>query len=91
MNVAIIFNYFESALWFGIALTVFLRRNTPDKRLKKLAMLVSMSFTLFGLSDIVEASTGAWWRPLWLLGVKGLCVLSFVCCWIKYHKIKSLQ
>jgi hypothetical protein len=89
MSIASLFNYFEAAMWFGVAITLFIRRDKSNPGLTKLAIITSLSFALFGVSDLVEASTGAWWRPLWLLGLKGLCVLSFVCCWIKYHKISK--
>lgn len=59
MTIASIFNYFEAALWFAIELTVFVKGRTETKQLKSLAMIVSVSFGLFGISDLVEASTGA--------------------------------
>lgn len=31
----------------------------------------------FGVSDIIELQTGAWWRPWWLLLLKAACLLSF--------------
>jgi hypothetical protein len=89
MNIASIFNYFEAALWFGIALTLFLRRNADQVELKKLAVILSFGFFAFGISDIVEASTGAWWRPFWLLILKGVCILVFIYCWIRYLKMKA--
>ncbi len=89
MNIASLFNYFEACLWLLIAVTVFLRRIKTNPALTRLAVITSSSFALFGVSDLVEASSGAWWRPLWLLGLKGLCVLSFLCCWIKYHQINK--
>ena len=91
MNIAEIFNYFEAGLWFAIALIVFLKRNNPNVELKKLAVIVSISFAVFSVSDIIEASTGAWWRPLWLLGLKALCICSFVYCWIQYRKINKAK
>jgi hypothetical protein len=87
MTIVELFNYVESGLWFTIALLVFLRRNNRNIELKKLAVMLSISFAVFGISDLIEASTGAWWRPLWLLALKALCIFSFIYCWIKYRKI----
>lgn len=87
MNTASLFNYFEAGLWLVIARTVFVRRIKTSPALTRLAIITSFSFALFGVYDLVEASTGAWWRPLWLLELKSLCVLSFLCCWIKYLQI----
>jgi hypothetical protein len=89
VNIASIFNYCEAVLWFAIALTVFLRRKNANVKLTKLAMLVSISFFFFGISDLIEANTGAWWRPWWLLVLKALCILSFVTCWFKYRQINK--
>jgi hypothetical protein len=91
MDIAAIFNYFEAGLWFTIALIVFLKINNHNPELKKLAIIVSISFAVFSISDVIEASTGAWWRPVWLLVLKALCLLSFIYCWIKYRKIKNNQ
>lgn len=89
MNFASLFNYFEAGLWFSIALILLVCRKDLLPELKRLASIVGISFAVFGFSDIIEASTGAWWRPLGLLGLKGLCILSFICCWIKYSKINK--
>jgi hypothetical protein len=32
----------------------------------------------FGVSDVIEIQTGAWWRPWWLLVWKGLCIAVLV-------------
>lgn len=48
------------------------------------------SFIAFAVSDIIEAHTGAWWRPLWLLGLKSACVLALVSCYVRYKQIKHL-
>ena len=85
VNIASIFNYCEAVLWFSIALIIFLRRKNANVKLTKLAMLLSISFFFFGISDLIEANTGAWWRPWWLLVLKALCILSFVTCWYKYR------
>lgn len=91
MNIASLFNYGEAGLWFVIALTLFIRRIKTAAALNRLALLASVSFAFFGVSDLVEASTGAWWRPLWLLALKGACILAFVYCWIEYHKLSKTK
>lgn len=88
MNMASIFNYCEAGLWFIISLTVFLRLKKTEVKFKKLAVQTSISFFFFGISDLIEANTGAWWIPWWLLVLKALCILSFVYCLIKYKKLQ---
>lgn len=56
-------NYIEAGLWFSIALclgiNVFIKGRT-DVYFKVLIM-ASFTFTAFGISDLIEAQTGAWW------------------------------
>lgn len=70
-------NYAEAALWVVIAVivaTLSLRR----RRLNRTSVLLAVALLAFGASDIVEARTGAWWRPWWLLVWKGACLLCFL-------------
>ena len=72
------FNIFEAGLWstFGLLTAVFggpVRGMTPGLRI-----LLSVSFLAFGISDLIEFSTGAWWRPPGLLVYKGLCLPGIV-------------
>jgi hypothetical protein len=48
--------------------------------------LIALAITLiaFGISDIVETRTGAWYRPWWLLAWKSACVLSLLMLLIRY-------
>ena len=68
-------NYWECALWCAISVTFlgfFVVKHHAD-------LLVGfVAFALFGLSDYIEAGTGAWWTPWWLLVLKVGCVLVFV-------------
>lgn len=44
----------------------------------RLRVLLSLSFFAFGVSDLVEVTTGAWWRPPWLLALKGACLAGII-------------
>lgn len=61
-------NYFEAALWIAIGLIVLVRRRG------RLGMSLSGALFAFGISDIVETRTGAWYEPGWLLVWKCACV-----------------
>ncbi len=72
------FNIFEAGLWatFALLTAAFggrVRGVTPGLR-----ALLSASFLAFGTSDLVELSTGAWWRPPGLLVYKGVCLLGII-------------
>lgn len=51
----------------------------------RLALIVALAFFVFGLTDFIERETLAWWRPFWLLALKGSCVLTFLLCYLQYR------
>ncbi len=69
------FNQAEAVLWWGIALVMAwrLRGQAGWQRWG-----VPLAFAAFGVSDWIEAQTGAWWRPWWLLLLKAVCVGTFI-------------
>ena len=81
-----IFNLIEALFWAGAAVGVLIfSKPLPDKR-RKIAYFAAATFFLFGISDLVEIHTGAWWRPVWLLLFKGLCIGALTVCWMCYRK-----
>ncbi len=81
-------NYLECALWCAIG-AGFLIRAILRSDHRAVVLSAGVTFLLFGLSDYVEAHTGAWWRPWWLLTWKGLCLLVFLILLIRYVKQKN--
>jgi hypothetical protein len=81
-------NYWECALWSSIGLVFlgfFIARRHTD------LLIGFIAFALFGLSDYIEAHTGAWWRPWWLLALKGGCVLVFVILLYRHWRRTKVQ
>jgi hypothetical protein len=70
-------NYVEAALWTVIG-GGFLVHALVRPRGRPASIAAAATFLAFGLSDVVEVRTGAWWRPWWLLAWKGGCVLVFL-------------
>src|SRR4051812_337212 len=62
-------NYVESCVWAGIGVVALVKRNS------RWSLLLGVTLIVFGISDIVEAHTGAWYDPWWLFVWKALCVL----------------
>lgn len=50
-------------------------RHTGPARAR--CVLAAVTFAAFGLSDVVEVQTGAWYRPWWLFAWKAACVAVF--------------
>ena len=83
-------NLIEGVLWIGIAGIIYARtRSKPNQRLKELAGRASFAFFWFGISDFIEVGTGAWYKPIWLLVMKGACVVVLVNCLVKYVSVKK--
>ncbi|NEQ41413.1 MAG: hypothetical protein F6K40_36555 [Okeania sp. SIO3I5] len=81
-------NYIEAGIWFIFA-GAFAISAINNRELVRLHRIVAtFTFLLFGLSDIVEVQTGAWWHPWWLFVWKSLCVLSMFCLLISHLKIR---
>ena len=82
-----LFNYLESVLWFVFALIMAVNawRFGRTHRLFAVAVVTAVAFLLFGISDVIEAQTGAWWHPIGLLLLKVGCVLTLVGCYVWYR------
>ena len=87
------FNYIESSVGFGIAILIVVLnfKKGSNNPFSSLQYRAAAPFILFGLSDVIEASTGAWWRPTWLLLIKLICVASFVWLLLSYIKKNKYQ
>ena len=77
-----VFNHAEAALWFVIALILAFR----GRRRRPWSWLLPMAFLVFGVSDLIEAQTGAWWEPWRLFVMKAACVLVFMLAWRAHRR-----
>jgi hypothetical protein len=78
-------NYFECVFWCAIGVGFGLRAVLRSDH-RPSVIVAGGTFVIFGLSDFVEAHTGAWWRPWWLLAWKGLCLLVFLILLVRYAR-----
>jgi hypothetical protein len=74
-NLEVVFNRWESVLWFAFALICACASLPRTAKSPRNLRILAIAFAAFGVSDIVESQTGAWWRPWWLLVLKTACVL----------------
>jgi len=84
-------NLFEAGLWivFAVIFVVLAIRCTARK--PRLSIVLAMAFAAFAVSDVIESHTGAWWRPLWLLLLKGSCITVFCYAAWEYRRIKFAE
>lgn len=91
MSVVDAINSMEVVWWIGcgiVVLTQSLRTRSP---LRNNGIVAAITLILFGLSDVVELQTGAWWRPWWLLVWKGICIAVLVTLGIGYAQWRRRQ
>lgn len=85
------FNYIEAIIWFCFSLALLLKAVKLGKNYSyfKNCLLCSVGFFAFGISDLIEVKTGAWWKPAELLILKAACIILFVYCAYFYLKPKK--
>lgn len=83
-------NILEASLW-GVIAFCLLAASFGKPQYRKSLLVAALAFLLFGLSDLVEISTGAWWRPWWLLVWKAVCLGTLFVLWILYRRSKRSQ
>ena len=84
-------NLIEAVIW--LVFTVFFAFKTwrSTNRWRKLFGILTAAFFVFAISDVIEARTGAWWTPFWLLLMKAACIAVFVCGIWEYRQIKKSE
>ncbi|HPF41380.1 MAG TPA: hypothetical protein P5081_05860 [Phycisphaerae bacterium] len=79
----VIGNQIEAGLWIVIGVGFLIAAIVRPAHRRRCAALGPV-FVAFGFSDLVEVTTGAWWRPWWLFVWKGVCVLIFLIALVAY-------
>lgn len=83
MSPADVFNACEAVWWIACGVTVAcsgsrLARLSSRRRIILAALLIA-----FGISDVIEIRTGAWWRPTGLLIFKSVTLTGIVILGVK--------
>ncbi len=78
------FNVFEASLWICLGIAALAAGRSRRRRAGLAVVLIA-----FGISDLVETQTGAWWRPPWLLAWKAACVAilaGYAIAWLRARR-----
>jgi hypothetical protein len=81
------FNIAECCLWLAISVVLLLKSFRDVYEVRATLRVLSVTFFLFGVSDYIEAHTGAWWKPWWLLVLKGCCIAVFIVGFARVQKL----
>ena len=84
-------NYIEAVIWGLFAGGFLINAKLKRKESRRNSLMGTVVFFLFGLSDLVEVETGAWWRPWWLFIWKASCVLGMLILLLLYLRDHSLS
>ena len=89
MTVVDAINAFEVVWWIGCGVVVGVKSLRAELPHRGRGLLSAVTFVLFGLSDVVELQSGAWWRPWWLAVWKGLCIAILVTCAVLHFRRRA--
>lgn len=78
------FNLVEAAWRLFVAAVVAVRSRSAIPPQRRLGFMAAVCLIAFGISDGIEFFTGAWWRPLPLLMLKGSCLVGLAVIGICY-------
>lgn len=84
-------NYLEAGLWILLGLGFAVHATRSPRPQWRRGWVTSLALVAFGLSDLAEVGTGAWWRPWWLLTWKGGCVAIFGVLLAQHYRGKRQQ
>ena len=82
-------NLIEAGVWLVVALILVAKAWRAEGRLRRIFSVLAGAFFVFSISDLIEAQTGAWWRPWWLLAMKVACVAVFFFGFREYYRMKG--
>jgi hypothetical protein len=80
-------NLLEAGLWASIAVVLGIKAIKAEIELRRIYLVTSVAFLVFGISDLVESRTGSWWAPPWLLLLKLSCIVVFVFGLRAYYRV----
>jgi hypothetical protein len=86
----IAFNLLEAAMWLVLGTIVAVRARLAVPRLRRVGFVAASALIAFAGTDIVEARTGAWFRPWWLLVYNGLCIAVLLGCYVAYRFVREV-
>jgi hypothetical protein len=91
MDLEYAFNLGEAGLWFAFSAVMLIKAWRLQNKLREIFASLCAAFFFFGISDLIEAHTGAWWTPLWLLLWKTVCLAWLLFDFFRYRKATKIS
>lgn len=82
------FNNGEAIFWLLTALVYGVLGLLSTGRQRLRCFIAVPVLAAFGISDFVEAHTGAFWKPWWLFAWKAACVLALLLLVVDYLRAR---
>jgi hypothetical protein len=82
-------NLIESGVWFLLSLVLFIYAFRRERSIRPTLWWLAVVLAVFGASDVVEARTGAWWKPWWLFVWKAACVAGLFFGFLRYYRMSN--
>ena len=83
-------NLVEAGVWFLLAIILLIQALRSERRLRRTLLVLVITLVVFGVSDLVESRTGAWWKPWWLFVWKAGCVSMLCLGFVRYYRLTKL-
>ena len=84
-------NLIEAGWWFLVTLFLLVKACQARGRVRRIFFILTPAFFAFSISDLIESHTGAWWKPIWLLLLKVVCVVVFFFGFRAYYKLPKVE
>ena len=82
-------NLIEAGVWFLLSIVLLVYAFRSAKQFRFVLFVLVVTLAAFGGSDLVEARTGAWWKPWWLFVWKAACVIMLLFGFLRYFQIQK--
>lgn len=82
-------NAVEAAYWVVVGIVVYVRSRRETPAVRTVSSVACGGFVLFGVSDVIEIFTGAWYKPVGLLVFKAVCLTTLVACYAWYRRVRG--
>lgn len=85
------FNAIEALWWIWLAVFVEVYWKLCAGLTPTLRDVTAVLRFSFGISDLIEIRTGAWWRPAGMFVLKGICVVGLLSCGVMVLRNRRIR